>query len=265
MFQEERLERIMTHLTARRRATMEELCEILSISKDTARRDLIKLEELGELVRTRGGAMLPSISKEIDRYERRMEIGLAAKRNIARAAAGLIHPGDYLLLDSSTTVQITAESIAFSDNIVVTNSIDIAVRLAERPGVALHVLGGALHKEQRFLHGPRTISALADYRFDKLLLGACGISADGLSYPEEDEGHLLREMLKRADQVIMLADASKFGKRLFYQVGGLDSMDILVTDRRPPEDIMTELEKNRVEVIIAGADEEYEGGKGETS
>lgn len=258
MFQEERLDRIIRHLQDNRRVTVEELCALLDISKDTARRDLIRLEEQRRIVRTRGGAMLPSFSKEIDHYEKRLHTDRNVKREIAHAAAMLVRPGDYLMLDSSTTVQFAAESVSYHGNVAVTNSIDIAGLLASREGVTLHLLGGVLHKEQRYVYGPRVAATLAEYRFDKLLLGACGITADGLSNPYEEEGLLIREMIRSSDQVIVLADASKFGKRLFCQVAGLDSVDVLVTNEEPPADIMEQLVKYGVEVIITG-----KGGGGE--
>jgi len=263
MFQEERLDKIAEHLQARRRATIEELCELLDISKDTARRDLIKLEEQGRLVRTRGGAMLPSAGREIEHYEKRIHMDRSVKQEIGQAAARMVLPGDYVLLDASTTVQFAADVIAYKDNLVVTNSIDIASLLATREGVSLHLLGGAMNREQRFLYGPRALAALADYRFDKLLLGACGISAEGLSSPYEEEGLLIREMIKSAGQVVLLADASKFGKRLFYKVAGLEAVDVLVTDKMPPEDIMEQLELNQVEVMITACskDEMEEAAK----
>ncbi|MDF2922717.1 MAG: DeoR family transcriptional regulator [Paenibacillaceae bacterium] len=253
MFQEERMDQIMSLLTENRRASIEDICGLLPISKDTVRRDLIRLEEQGRIIRTRGGAMLPQLSKEIDHYEKRLHMDRSVKEDIARAAAALVRPGDYLLLDSSTTVQFAAESISYTDNIVVTNSIDIAVLLSSKEGVALHLLGGALQKEQRFLYGPRTMAALADYRFDKVFLGTCGITAAGLSNPYEEEGMLIREMIRSADQVIVLADASKFGKRLFYQVAGLDSVDILVTNREPPEEMRLELERHHVETVVTNS------------
>ncbi|WP_438448909.1 DeoR/GlpR family DNA-binding transcription regulator [Gorillibacterium sp. sgz5001074] len=259
MFQEERLDRIIRHLQDNRRITVEELCALLDISKDTARRDLIKLEEQRRIVRTRGGAMLPSFSKEIDHYEKRLHTERGVKREIAHAAARLVRPGDYLMLDSSTTVQFTVESISFSGNVAVTNSIDIAGLLASREGVTLHLLGGQLHKEQRYVYGPRAAATLAEYRFDKLLLGACGITAEGLSNPYEEEGLLIRDMIRSADQVIVLADSSKFGKRLFCRVAGFDSVDVLVTNEKPPAEIMEQLEKYGVDVIVTGTDAGHGG------
>lgn len=250
MFQEERLDRIIRHLQDHRRVTVEELCALLDISKDTARRDLIKLEEQRRIVRTRGGAMLPSFSKEIDHYEKRLHTDRGVKREIAHAAALLVRPGDYLMLDSSTTVQFAAESISYHGNIAVTNSIDIASLLASREGVTLHLLGGMFHKEQRYVYGPRAAATLAEYRFDKLFLGACGITSEGLSNPNEEESLLIREMIRSSDQVVVLADASKFGKRLFCRVAGFDSVDVLVTNETPPADILEQLEKYGVEIIV---------------
>lgn len=256
MFQEERLMLILRHLEQNRRISVEEICGKFGVSRDTARRDILRLEEQGAIMRTRGGAMLPSLSKRVDDYDTRLTSEAAGKRAIGRRCAALIRPGDYIIMDSSTTVQEAAAALAGEDNVVVTNSIDIAAILARKEGVAVHLIGGQLHPKHRFVYGAKAISMICDYQVDKALLGACGITADGLSNLYEEESFLIREIICRADQVIVLADHSKFGKRLFHRVAGLDSVDILITDREPEPDVREALARHEVELVIA----EAEGG-----
>lgn len=59
MYQEERLIGVIEYLKKQRRITIDQMCEMFDISRDTARRDLVKLEERRAIVRTRGGAILP--------------------------------------------------------------------------------------------------------------------------------------------------------------------------------------------------------------
>ncbi|MNI31712.1 HTH-type transcriptional repressor GlcR [compost metagenome] len=58
-------------------------------------------------------------------------------------------------------------------------------------------------------------------------------------------------MLKRADQVIVLADHSKFGKRLFHRLAGFDEIDIIITDQEPDPEIKEQLLNNEVQILIA--------------
>lgn len=80
MFQEERLAAIMEHLRLNKRIEVEEICDLLNVSRDTARRDIIKLEERGSIIRTRGGAILPTLSKEMPTYEQRLQKATASSK-----------------------------------------------------------------------------------------------------------------------------------------------------------------------------------------
>ncbi|MCG6197450.1 DeoR/GlpR transcriptional regulator, partial [Anoxybacillus sp. LAT_38] len=114
--------------------------------------------------------------------------------------------GDYLLMDASTTVQFAAECMKTTGHVVITNSFETAALLAGRPGIQVKQLGGDVHAEGRYVYGSRAVEMLADYHVDKLLVGACGITASGLVSTSEEHGFLIKEMMKRADQVIVLAD-----------------------------------------------------------
>jgi DeoR/GlpR family transcriptional regulator of sugar metabolism len=214
------------------------------------------MDELGMIIRTHGGAILPTVPKDVYEYKERMNRESEGKRHIGRHAASLIHKGDYVIMDASTTVQIAAEHVSAERVEIVTNSIDIADTLSAKDKVKIHLLGGELHKEHRFLYGPSTIAKLADYHVDKLFLGACRITEDGLSYPYEDEGALKREMIRRTDQVIVLADHTKFGTRMFYKVAGLDSIDLIITDKYPNQKFMDTLHRNNVEIVVVTEEEE---------
>lgn len=256
MYQEERLAAIAERVRRDGRIAVPDICRLFEVSRDTARRDLVRLEEEGAVVRTRGGAVLPTLTKAFHSYKQRLETGTAEKRAIGLRAAELIAPGDYIILDSSTTVQYAAEQARFENNVVVTNSIDIAGVLSEKSGVTVHLLGGVLNPEHRYAYGARAVETLGDYRVDTLFLGACGITAEGLTNPFEEEGYLLKKMMERADRVVVLADHSKFGKRAFHRVSGFERIDKLITDCIPEREIRQALEEHEVEVIFTGGDGE---------
>lgn len=258
MYQEERLAAILQYLQQHQRISVQEVMEKFSVSRDTARRDIVKLEEQGEILRTRGGAILPRLSKKSYSHQERMQLDLSGKRRIAQAAARLIKDGDYLLLDASTTVQLAVESLQTKDHVIITNSIATAASVARKEGVLVKLLGGDVNPQDQCVHGSRTVANLADYHVDKLLVGACGLTTSGLVSTDEDEGYLIREMIRRADQVIVLADHSKFGKSMLYRVASLERIDMLVTDREPGPEMAEAMEKSEVEVIVAGeADDDF--------
>ncbi|OYD07609.1 DeoR/GlpR family DNA-binding transcription regulator [Paludifilum halophilum] len=249
MYQEERMLAIMDHLKKHQRVSVQELCNLFNISRDTARRDLVRLDQEGAIIRTRGGAILPQLTKEVKGYKERLQAESIEKQEIGRLAASLVQDGDYLIMDASTTVQFAAAYLEAEEVVVVTNSIDIADILTEKEGVDIHLLGGHLHKKHRYVFGASTIEKLADFKVDKVFLGASGITEDGLFYPHEEDGYVIRRTLRCADQVIVLADATKFNRKLFHRVCDLEEIDQIVTDRHPPEEIMQVLREKNVDVM----------------
>jgi DeoR/GlpR family transcriptional regulator of sugar metabolism len=250
MYQEERWIAIMKYLQEHGRISADEICELFQVSRDTARRDLVKLEQEQKIVRTRGGAILPTLTKEVPGYAERLQAETDSKREIGKLAATLIQDGDYILMDSSTTVRWAAEYMRSKRNVVVTNSVDVAVTLGEKGDAAVHLLGGVFHGDQHSVYGARTIAMLADYQVDRLFVGTCGITVDGLTSPYEEEGYFTREMIRRADQVVVLADHSKFGKRLFHRFASLADIDIIVTDRLPEPELLEALQHHQVELML---------------
>lgn len=251
MFQEERMAAILEHLKRNKRIEVEEVCYLLSISRDTARRDIIKLEEQGCIVRTRGGAVLPTISKEMPNYGQRLQKETTSKQMIGQVAATLLHDEDYLYMDSSTTVRCVGEHMKTKGNVIVTNSIDMAGMMAARNEARIQLLGGLLNNDQRMIYGSRAIEMLSDYHFDKAFLGTCGLCMNGLTTDFEEETYLIRQVIRSADQVIVLADHSKFGKTMFHRVAGLEDIDFIVTDREPDAEWQRYVNEIGVEIIIA--------------
>ncbi|MFD0695093.1 DeoR/GlpR family DNA-binding transcription regulator [Paenibacillus sp. GCM10027628] len=251
MFQEERLIAIVNYLKSHKRISVDLICELYDVSRDTARRDMVKLEEQGRIIRTRGGAILPTLSKEVGNYDERLQAEPSSKLTIGKTAASLIQDGDYLMMDSSTTVLHAATAMNAKHNVVVTSSIEIAAILARKEDTTIHMLGGVLDNKHHSVYGAKAIEMLKDYHVDKLFIGTCGITEEGLSAPNEEDTYLVRAMMQHADQVIVLADHSKFGRRLFHRVVGFERIDILVTDQALSPEIKEKLLACEVEIVLA--------------
>lgn len=253
MFQDERLVSILKYLEKNHRISVDEICEHFDVSRDTARRDIVKLEEQGKIIRTRGAAILPSLSKDTPNYEERMLSEIPSKMMIGKKAASMIMDGDYLFVDNSTTVRHAMEYLSTKNNVVVTNAIDTAGLLTRKENIRIHLLGGLMHNDQRFVYGAQATQMLAKYQVDKTFIGSCGISADGLTTPFEEESSLINEAMQRADQVIVLADHSKFEKRRFFRLAGFENIHTIVTDREPEPSIKELILDHGVELIVAGS------------
>ncbi|MDR4433283.1 transcriptional regulator GlcR [Bacillus tequilensis] len=257
MYQEERLVAILDFLKQHNRITTEQICTLLHVSRDTARRDLVRLEEQNAIIRTRGGAILPTVHQKIQSYSGRLKTVSEEKNKIGRLAASLIHDGDRVILDASTTVQACAKHLT-ADCTVITNSINLAEVLSDKEGIEIYLLGGKLEKEHRFLYGASVIEKLSSYHVDKALIGVVGISEHGITIAHEEDGMVKRKMIQQAKQVIALADHSKLGSTSFYQYAELSEIDLLITDRLPNQAFCDLLDRNGVELLVTEQNE----GKG---
>lgn len=253
MYQEERLISILHFLNEHKRISVEQICNLLNVSRDTARRDLVRLEEESAIIRTRGGAILPSQHLEVKDYSHRLETVSNEKRVIGNRGAKLINEGDSIILDASTTVQVCAEEIQTACTII-TNSINQADVLSSKPNVNIYLLGGELHKEHRFLFGSSVVEKLSHYFVDKAFIGVVGISESGLTSAHEADGLVKQKMISQAKQVIALADHTKIGVTGFYKFAELQEIDLLITDKTPENSFLEWLKKYNVELLVTDMD-----------
>ncbi|SDZ58684.1 DNA-binding transcriptional regulator of sugar metabolism, DeoR/GlpR family [Evansella caseinilytica] len=251
MYQEERLLAILEFLKKNDRISIEQICSLFDVSRDTARRDLVRLEEEKSIVRTRGGAILPTFHDEIKSYTSRLNIVSEEKKIIGKKAASLIYPGDRVILDASTTVHACAEQLENIDCTVITNSINQADVLSAHPKVNIQLLGGTLEKEHRYLYGSSVVDKLSEYYVDKAFIGVVGISQKGATIAHEEDGIVKRKMIQQAKQVIVLADHTKLGNTEYFKFAELADIDLLITDKTPPKAIMDLLSNYNVELLTA--------------
>lgn len=260
MFQEERMTLILEHLNKHKRINVEDICKLFSVSRDTARRDLVNLEKQGSILRTHGGAILPPEQKVITNYNDRLKYEYETKRHIGKLAATLIKNEDTIIMDTSTTVQASAEFISANHCTVITNSINVADILTNKQGVDIHLLGGQLNHEHRFLYGGAALSMLSNYFADKVFLGALGLTAQGVTVSHPEDAEVMRKMIEQSKEVIILADHSKFGNNAVYKVAELKDVDIIITDQLPPKPLLNILNEKNINLIIVN----YDGGFYET-
>ncbi|MGG0301197.1 DeoR/GlpR family DNA-binding transcription regulator [Bacillus albus] len=254
MNQEERLIRVLNYLETHKTMNIKQMCEMFHISRDTARRDIVKISKNKTIVRTYGGVALATFHKKIDNYQERSQTELETKKSIAMKAANVIVNNDMIYLDVSTTVNFVARHLQSKNVTIVTNSIDTAYMLAQSEDATIHLLGGTLNKVSRHTTGISAIEKLKDYHFDKVFIGAAGITEDGIYYGFEEDIYFKRELIKHADQVILVADHTKCNQRQNYKALTFESIDTFITNQVIPSDLYNTLKENGVEVVIASED-----------
>lgn len=234
------------------KARVEDLAAQFDVSSVTIRSDLSFLEKNGYVVRSHGAAIPNTgVIAELTVHEKRRQ-NSGIKSLIGQAAAKLIESGDTVILDSGTTTREIASSLkSLEDVVVMTNGLDVAMELASAPGVEVLMSGGVLRKNALSFSGSQAEHSLKNYRFDKVFLGVDGFDLRaGITTHNEQEASLNRLMCEISEQVIAVADSSKFGKRSCHMIREFGNIDILVTDSDIPEDYVQGLREMKVDVII---------------
>lgn len=234
--------------------SVEELAAELNVSDMTIRRDLGRLAEQGQVVRTHGGASPGNQVSFEFQFLRRSQENAAAKQLIGTTAAAMINDGQSVLLDSgSTTLAIARELTQRNRLTVITTSLPIASVLQRAPRVETLLLGGYVRRESPDLEGPLTEANLDYLRADVAFIGADGIDAAGNVYNASlSLARMLAKMVTSAERVFVVADQTKLGRRALASFGNVTQWAGLITDAPAESEIVRQLQTAGVKVIFAG-------------
>lgn len=251
MWAEERSHRIMSLLTTQARLETDSLAEALNVSRETIRRDLLKLEAEGKVRRVHGGVVPVELPPEKP-FEIRRQANAAEKQRIARAAVRMLEPGECCFVDAGTTTAVFATELAKLRGIsVITNSLDVAriLRNAQPEGDIL-LLGGQLGADVPATYGEITISQIERFRPDTAIISPVGLDPKhGATDYFLPEAEVARAMIANAGRLIMLADRSKLGEVSRVWLCGCDAIDALVIDRGD-HPLLTAAKKAGVKAVI---------------
>lgn len=239
--------------------TVAELADRFVVSADTIRRDLDQLDTDGLIIRTHGGAVsLTSVPRVDTGLDLRLRFQSQAKERIGTAAAALVQDDSVIMINAGTTTLALARNLADHHGLTVaTNNLLIPAEISPKSFRGLYVFGGAVHPADQKTVGPvafQTVGGGAemDVQCDLVLLGIGAVSiATGYSTSNLEEAAMMNEMIARATRVAILADSTKFGRRLFAQVSELSRADYFVTDAPPPPELAEAFAEGNVEVIVA--------------
>ncbi len=212
-----------------------ELVGRLGVSDMTIRRDIERLSGEGLLERVHGGALAVGSerSSEEPSFSDKSLLQRAEKQAIARAAAARVEPGSAVGISAGTTAYELARAVADVPGLtVVTNSVPVAQLLHDTGASGQTVvLTGGVRTPSDALVGPVAVASLRSLHVDQLFLGAHGVEdRAGLTTPNLVEAETNRALIASARRVVVLADASKWGRIGLSTFADLADVDLFVTD-----------------------------------
>ncbi|MEO7583627.1 MAG: DeoR/GlpR family DNA-binding transcription regulator [Ferruginibacter sp.] len=229
-----------------------DLCNELNVSSVTIRKDLKFLEDKELLYRNHGGGTLGNPYTADRPVNEKANIQSVQKLHIGEAAAGLIEPNDCILIASGTTVLSFAKHLHPKGHLtVITAALNVALELSHHPDIEVIQLGGILRKSSSSVTGAYAEKILADFSCSKLFLGVDGIDVDfGLTTTNMMEAQLNRSMIQASQKTIVLADSTKFGKRGFGKICGLEDVEQIITDSKISDHMAATLKGMGIEITI---------------
>lgn len=248
----ERKEKIIQQLHREKKVLVSQLALDFNVTEETIRRDLEKLEKEEILTRNYGGAVLNIQTHEDLPYITRYTHNIELKTKLASLLVPLIHDGDTIMADSSSTV---FEALKIIDKerdslTFITNSISLLSEFSDSNHTIIST-GGTLRTKEQSLNGSIARQTIQNYNVDVALFSCKGISMkNGITDSNEPACEIKQAMSKRATKKILLVDSSKFDLVSFVHLFTFDEIDYLLTDKKPSEDWITFLENHHVNVLF---------------
>jgi DeoR family fructose operon transcriptional repressor len=207
-----------------------ELVDILGVTDETIRRDLLQLALSGAVRRSRGGAVAISPLDESN-TDLRLREHAAEKIAIGTRAADLVEDGSRIILDSGTTTLCLARALRQKRNLtVVTTAVTHAVELMGIAGATVVMTGGVIRPATYGASGQLAVATIREVHVEQVFLAIHSVSVKGgLTYPSFEEVEVKRAMIGAARRVILLADHSKFGREAFVKVAPMLAVHTIVT------------------------------------
>ncbi|WP_399886109.1 DeoR/GlpR family DNA-binding transcription regulator [Streptomyces sp. BBFR51] len=253
MYAPERQQEILRLARDGGRVDVVSLAEEFQVTAETIRRDLKALDRAGLLRRVHGGAIPAGrLDFEPDLAERE-STAADEKDRIAKAALAELPSEGTMILDAGSTVARMAAAIPSETSLtVVTHSLPIAARLADHPGIQLHLVGGRVRHRTRAAVDAWALRAYGEIRADVAVVAANGFSVEhGLTTPDLAEAAVKRAALTAARRVVLLADSSKYAQEQFARFGALSDVDLLITDSGLTPEDANAIQRAGTEVVRA--------------
>lgn len=233
MLAKERQDMIFTWIQEQGAVNTSELVKRLRVSIETVRRDLLTMEQQGQLSRVHGGAVARSGMRAFNDLHQRNSENTAQKLSLAHRAADFINEGDVIGVDSGSTAIHFAQVLKerFQRLTVITHSLDVFELLQGHREFSVILCGGHYLNAERAFYGPLVLQAIQSLHVQKLFLFPSAVSLSGGICDFQSQLYIVQQQLIRiADRVFILADSSKFEQTALLKLDDIKSGYIYITD-----------------------------------
>ena len=255
MHENERHRIILSFVEEKPVATVSELVALTESSEATIRRDIATLHMQKKLRRVRGGAESINPPQFVGlagrTYSVNEGINVSKKRAIANAAVQLCDDGDAIIINGGTTTSQMVHPLAAKRMQVFTNSFPIAEHLLNHSKNTIMLSGGIIYREQNIILSPFENDVTRNFYAKRMFMGVQGICAKGLMEADPLIIQAEEKLINQSEELIVLADSSKFKTRSSLILCALERITTIITDDSIRDEDRTMLEDAGVDLIIA--------------
>ena len=252
MFAKERRDEICLMLKKDHAVTTSKLVERFSVSIETIRKDLLTLEQAGQLVRVHGGAVAQNDMTPFFELKQRNQMCVEEKRSLSLRAAEFICEGDVIAVDTGSTAIMFAEALKqrFRRLTVVTWSRDVVDILCDHEDFEIILCGGYYMRKENAFYGAFTIEMLRSLHVQKAFLFPSAVSVEfGICDYESDLYQIQKQLLISSDEIYILADSSKFEKKALLKLSDINDRYYYVTDSLLSAEMETLYKENHLKIF----------------
>ncbi len=258
MHERERHRIILSAVSDRPVATVQEIVDWTGASEATVRRDIATLHLEGRLRRVRGGAEAlhpPQSSGLVGRpYAINSGVNVAAKRAIADAAVALCEDGDAIIINGGTTTYQMVHGLAARRCTVMTNSWPIAETLLKTSRNTVTLPGGTVYRDQQIILSPFDEDATRTFAARRFFMGAQGVGPLGVMEGDPLIIRAEQKLIGQAEELVVMVTSDKLARRSSLICCPLDRVHTLITDAALRDEDRAMLEDAGIAIHIAEAD-----------
>lgn len=248
MLKKERQEFILREINLHNKVLTSDLCEAISVSEDTIRRDLSELAETGDIIKVHGGALSKSFHVS---FQSNGVYSHDNKKLIAQKAVRLIRDGMFVLTTGGTTIIELAKALPQHLRATFfTGSLPAALEYIQHPNIEVIFIGDKISKNSKITVGGDAITKIKQIHADICFLGINAIDAEnGLTDNDWEVVQVKKAMMQSSKKVVALTIAEKINSLQKIKIAGIEELDAMITDMDPGDKIFDAYKEKGVEIL----------------
>lgn len=246
-----RLNSIEQYVISKQTVSIDELCEVFGVSKNTIRRDLNELENRGHIAKVYGGVTASTSHGSSLPAPIRSNMHSSDKNLIGELSASMVDDCDTIFIDSGTTAPCILRHLSNKRKItVVTHSLSAITEASKYENISIISTGGMYNSLTNSFVGISTYETISRINIDKAFMSASGVSIDfGMTNSTFLETEIKRSVVQKAKNIYLMADKSKIGKNAVISYCYLNELTAFITDCKPSDEYIEYFRSNKIKLL----------------